>query len=177
LQLATVALGGVVRRNPNGREIGVARAIEMTEVGVTHPLLCGRRSVFDALCSHEDEVETLPPGGTVLARNDVSAVQAMAVPVPAGGEFFGTQYHPELDLAVVAAILKLRASGLVAEGFAQTEAELYSIADDYRTLSVAPERRDLAWKYGIGPDILDPRQRSVEIGNWLESAVRGRPRA
>jgi len=177
LQLATVALGGVVRRNPNGREIGVARAIEMTEMGVAHPFLCGRRSVFDALCSHEDEVETLPPGATVLARNDVSAVQAMAVLVAAGGEFFGTQYHPELDLAVVAAILTLRASGLVAEGFAQTEAELHRIADDYFTLSVAPDRRDLAWKYGIGPDILDPLQRSVEIGNWLESAVRRRPRA
>jgi len=177
LQLATVALGGVVRRNPNGREIGVARAIQMTDVGVAHPMLCGRPSVFDALCSHEDEVETLPPGATVLARNDVSPVQAVAVPAPAGGEFFGTQYHPELDLAVVAAILTLRASGLVAEGFAQTEAELQRIADDYRTLSVTPERRDLAWKYGIGPDILDPRQRSVEIGNWLESAVRRRPRA
>jgi GMP synthase (glutamine-hydrolysing) len=176
LQLATVALGGVVRRNPNGREIGVARAIAMTELGLGHPLLCGRRSVFDALCSHEDEVETLPPGATVLAGNDKSAVQAMAVPIPAGGEFFGTQYHPELDLAVVAAILKLRASGLTAEGFVQSEAELHRIADDYCALSVAPERQDLAWKYGIGHDILDPKQRSLEIGNWLRSAKRTRQR-
>jgi GMP synthase (glutamine-hydrolysing) len=167
LQLATVALGGAVRRNPNGREIGVARAIAMTEIGVVHPLLSGRPSIFDALCSHEDEVETLPPGATVLAGNDVSAVQAMAVPMPAGGEFFGTQYHPELDLAVVAAILKLRAPSLASEGFAQTEAELHRIADDYRALSVTPERQDLAWRYGIGPDILNPLQRSIEIGNWL----------
>lgn len=177
LQLATVALGGVVRRNPKGREIGVARAIAMTELGVAHPLLCGRSSVFDALCSHEDEVETLPPGATVLAGNDVSAVQAMAVPMPAGGEVFGTQYHPELDLAVVAAILKLRAPGLAAEGFAQTEAELHRIADDYRALSVAPERQDLAWRYGIGPEILDPLRRSTEIGNWLGSVVRTGRRA
>jgi GMP synthase (glutamine-hydrolysing) len=172
LQLATVALGGVVRRNPNGRELGVARAITMTEPGGDHPLLCGRPSVFDALCSHEDEVETLPPGATVLAGNDVSAVQAMAVRMPAGGEFFGTQYHPELDLAVVAAILQLRAPGLAAEGFAPTEAEVYCLADDYRALSAAPERQDLASRYGIGPEILDARQRSIEIGNWLQSAVR-----
>jgi GMP synthase (glutamine-hydrolysing) len=175
LQLATVALGGVVRPNPNGREIGVARAIAMTEFGVVHPLLRGRASAFDALCSHEDEVETLPLGATVLAGNDVSAVQAMAVPMPAGGSFLGTQYHPELDLAVVAAILQLRASGLAAEGFAQTEAELRRVADDYRALSVAPARRDLAWRYGIGHEILDPRQRSIEIGNWLGLVVRTGP--
>jgi GMP synthase (glutamine-hydrolysing) len=172
LQLATVALGGAVRRNPNGRELGVARAIAMTGHGTAHPLLSGRPPVFDALCSHEDDVETLPPGATVLAGNAVSIVQAMAVRTPAGGEFFGTQYHPELDLAVVAAILQLRATGLAAEGFARTEAELHDLADDYRALSAAPERQDLAWRYGIGPEILDPRQRSVEIGNWLGSTVR-----
>jgi GMP synthase (glutamine-hydrolysing) len=171
LQLATAALGGVVRRNPNGREIGVARAITVTDAGATHPLLFGRPSVFDALCSHQDEVETLPPGAAVLARNTVSSVQAMAVRMPTGAEFFGTQYHPELDLAVVAAILRLRASGLASEGFGQTEADLRGVADDYRALAVAPERQDLAWRYGIGSEILDPLQRSKEIGNWLRSAV------
>ena len=33
LQLATVALGGTVRRNPRGRELGVARAITTTATG------------------------------------------------------------------------------------------------------------------------------------------------
>jgi GMP synthase (glutamine-hydrolysing) len=177
LQLATVALGGVVRRNPNGRELGVARAIALTGPGVGHPLLNGRPAVFDALCSHEDDVETLPPGAIMLAGNTVSAVQAIAVRTPARGEFFGTQYHPELDLAVVAAILQLRATGLAEEGFARTEAELHRLADDYRALAAAPERQDLAWRYGIGPEILDPRQRSVEIGNWLASVVRAGRRA
>ena len=176
LQLATVALGGTVRRNPNGRELGVARAIAMTESGAVHPVLAGRPMVFDALCSHEDEVETLPPRTTVLAGNGVSTVQAMAVRTPAGGAFFGTQYHPELDLAVVAAIVRLRASGLAAEGFAGTEAELHGLADDYQALSAAPERRDLAARHGIGREILDPRQRSMEIGNWLASVVRTRRR-
>ena len=140
----------------------MARAIAITEIGLVHPLLCGRTPVFDALCSHEDEVETIPPGAIVLAGNNASAVQAMAVPMPAGGEFFGTQYHPELDLAVVAAILRLRAPGLATEGFAATEGELCRIADDYRALSVTPERQDLAWRYGIGPEILDPLQRLGE---------------
>jgi GMP synthase (glutamine-hydrolysing) len=100
----------------------------------------------------------------------------MAVRTPAGGEFFGTQYHPELDLAVVAAILQLRAAGLAAEGFARTEAELHRLADDYRAMSEAPDRQDFAWRYGIGPGILDPLQRSLEIGDWLASTARTRRR-
>src|SRR5262249_4046509 len=74
-QLATVALGGSVRRNPRGRELPVARAITVTEAGRTHPLLSSRPLVFDALCSHLDEVETLPPNAEVLAANELSAVQ------------------------------------------------------------------------------------------------------
>ena len=40
LQLATVALGGSVRRNPRGRELPIARAITVTETGRTR---CSRR--------------------------------------------------------------------------------------------------------------------------------------
>src|SRR5262249_11583092 len=50
LQLATVALGGTVLRNPRGRELGVARAITVTAAGRSHPLLATRPFVFDALC-------------------------------------------------------------------------------------------------------------------------------
>ena len=57
LQLATVALGGAVRRNPRGRELPIARAITLTEAGRVHPLLASRPPIFDALCSHIDEIE------------------------------------------------------------------------------------------------------------------------
>jgi len=79
LQLATVALGGSVRRNPRGRELPIARAITVTEAGRTHPLLASRPAVFDALCSHLDEIENLPPSSQVLAANEVSSIQAIAV--------------------------------------------------------------------------------------------------
>ena len=55
LQLAVVALGGSVRRNPRGRELPIARAITVTDAGRAHPLLRSRPAVFDALCSHLDE--------------------------------------------------------------------------------------------------------------------------
>ena len=71
LQLAVVALGGSVRRNPRGRELPIARGITVTEAGRTHLLLASRPAVFDALCSHLDEIETLPPNSQVLARRDL----------------------------------------------------------------------------------------------------------
>jgi len=118
LQLAVVALGGAVRRNPRGRELPIARAITITEAGRTHPLLASRPAIFDALCSHLDEIETLPPDSQVLAANEVSAIQAIAAQTPGRGSFHGTQYHPEHTLAVSAALIQMRAAELVEEGFA-----------------------------------------------------------
>jgi GMP synthase (glutamine-hydrolysing) len=167
LQLATVALGGTVRRNPRGRELGVARAIAATAGGRSHPLLAKRPSVFDALCSHIDELDGLPPGAEVLAQNELSAVQALAMELPSGSILFGTQYHPEFTLSVAAGLIEMRAADLVAEGFGRDCAGLVAMAGDFRALHADPERRDLAWRYGIGTEILDPCRRTVEIGNWL----------
>ena len=118
LQLATVALGGTVRRNPRGRELGVARAITATAPGRSHPLLATRPSVFDALCSHIDELEQLPPGSDVLAQNELCAIQALAVELPTESIFFGTQYHPEFTLLVAAGLIEMRAANLVRKGSA-----------------------------------------------------------
>src|SRR5215469_9451795 len=109
LQLATVALGGSVRRNPRGRELPIARSISLTEAGQAHPLFASRPLVFDALCSHLDEIETLPSNAEVLAANKLSSVQAMVVRNRRGDGFVGTQYHPEHTLAVSAALMEIRA--------------------------------------------------------------------
>jgi GMP synthase (glutamine-hydrolysing) len=172
LQLAAVALGGSVRRNPRGRELPFARAITVTEAGRAHPLLASRPPVFDALCSHLDEVETLPPNSEVLAANELSAVQAMATRTAHGGSFFGTQYHPEHTLVVSAALIEMRAAELVEEGFATDPSEVTAMAADYRALAAAPTRRDLIWRYGIASEIIDPLRRTTEIGNWLRTVVR-----
>ena len=147
MQLAAVALGGSVRRNPRGRELPIARAITMTEAGRAHPLLASRPAVFDALCSHLDEIETLPPNSQVLAANELSAIQAIATKTPCGGGFLGTQYHPEHTLAVSAALIEIRATELVEEGFGAEPSEIVAIAADYRALDAEPTRRDLIWRY------------------------------
>ena len=171
LQLATVALEGSVRRNLRGRELPIARAITMTEAGRAHPLLASRPAVFDALCSHLDEIETLPPSSQILAANEVSAIQAIAVQTPRGCSFHGTQYHPEHTLAVSAVLIEMRAAELVEEGFGTEPAEIVAIAADYRALDAEPTRRDLVWRYGIASEIMDPIRRTTEIGNWLRTVV------
>jgi GMP synthase (glutamine-hydrolysing) len=171
LQLAVAALGGSVRRNPRGRELPIARAITVTEAGRFHPLLASRPAVFDALCSHLDEIETLPPNSQVLAANEVSAIQAIEVQTPSRGSFHGTQYHPEHTLAVSAALIELRAAELVEEGFGTTPSQIVAIAADYRALASEPGRRDLIWRYGVASEIIDPIRRTTEIGNWLRTVV------
>src|ERR1051325_8903252 len=130
LQLAVAALGGLVRRNPRGRELPIARAITVTEAGRAHPLLAARPAVFDALCSHLDEIETLPANSQVLAATEVSAIQAVAVETSSGGNFHGTQYHPEHTMAVSAALMEMRATELVEEGLASKPAEIVAVAAD-----------------------------------------------
>jgi GMP synthase (glutamine-hydrolysing) len=170
VQLMTAALGGTVRLNPNGREIGVARRICPTEAGRAHAMYEGKQSAFDALCSHEDEVETLPSGAELLASNAVSRVQSMAVR-DGKKSFWGVQYHPEFDFGSVAAIIALRAQRHLDEGLACTAGEVDTIISDFHALARGPGRKDLVWKYGLHADVLDAGVRSREFGNWLNTQV------
>ena len=172
LQLMAAALGGTVHLNPRGREIGVARRIRPTEAGRSHAMLRGKERTFDALCTHEDEVATLPPGSTVLASNETSAVQAAAI-CEEGRSFWGVQYHPEFDFAAVAAIIAFRVERHLKEGLARSPEEVAGIVADFRDLSRDPTRKDLAWRYGVGSDVLDPELRTAEFGNWLRAEVLG----
>jgi GMP synthase (glutamine-hydrolysing) len=171
LQVMTTALGGSVRLNPNGREFGIARAITLTEAGRGHPLFSGKASCFDALCTHEDEVETLPHGSHVLAGNSVSGVQAATI---AEGRkvFWGVQYHPEFDFDVIAALLRLRADNLAREGFFSQPEDAWRMADDLVALWKDPTRRDVAWRYGLGPEVRNPELRRLEFTNWIETLVK-----
>jgi len=170
LQLMTAALGGVVRLNPDGREIGIARNIAPTEAGSGHFLFSGRPKAFDALCSHQDDVATLPPHADVLASNSVSEIQAAEIQLGTSN-FVGVQYHPEHTFATTAAIIEARQQRLVEEGFAPSLESLRCIIANLRTLESDPARRDVAWLLGIDKQVLDPRLRTAELGNWLRARV------
>jgi GMP synthase (glutamine-hydrolysing) len=170
LQLMTAALGGSVRLNPKGREFGIARNITLNEAGRAHVLYEGKATAFDALCSHQDEVDALPACGTVLASNAISRVQA-AVMDDGEKSFWGVQYHPEMDFNVIAALMLSRARRYAGEGFAPDEAAIAAVASDYRALAAEPASPGLAWRLGATRDVLDPGLQRIEFANWLRVKV------
>jgi GMP synthase (glutamine-hydrolysing) len=159
-----------VRANPKGYEIGIARAIRLTDAGRAHPMFAGKADGFATIAIHRDEVVRLPAAARLLAGNDVSAVQAVEIE-DGGRSFWGVQYHPEFTLGTIAGLVDKLKRRLVKDGFARREEELADLATDWRALDADPARRDLAWKYGIGSDVLDPRQRRAELSAWLDHKV------
>ena len=129
---------GIGPAQPAGTRVADRSGDYRDRTGRSPPLLASRPAVFDALCSHLDEVETLPPNSQVLAENEVSAIQAIAAQTSVAGSFHGTQYHPEHTLAVSAALVEMRAAELVEEGLGTNLSEIVAIAADYRALDESP---------------------------------------
>lgn len=170
VHVAVTAAGGQCAANPRGREFGVARTIRRTAVGAAHPLYDGKAAAFDALTSHEDHVVALGPHATLLAENDFSPVQAVAVR-HGRGEFWAVQYHPEYDLLDVARLGILRVPQLVAQGDFAGDGDAAAFLRDLETLHDARERRDLRYRLAVGRAVLDPAIRTREVHNWLTHLV------
>lgn len=171
LQILTVAAGGTVRRNPKGREMGFARRIEPNEAGRSHAMLAGRPALFDAPAVHQDEVETMAPGTTLLASNAMSAVQAAEIRV-GPTVAWAVQYHPEFSFGEVAAIGRALGGRLVEEGFFEDEAALTRWRADLDALHADPSNRTVAWRHGFDAELLDAGRRRIELSNWLAAMVR-----
>ncbi|MFG1377065.1 type 1 glutamine amidotransferase [Xanthobacter autotrophicus] len=170
LQLLTVAAGGAVRRNPNGRELGFGRRIRTTAAGAQHPMFVGKPAVFEAMTVHLDEVETLPIDAQLLATNDHSEVQAAAF--QAGrASCWGVQYHPEYPFREMAAIFRRLRPSLVAEGFFLDEDEEAAFIADLEHFEREPGNTALAWRHGIDGAVIAKDVRTREIANWIEQQV------
>jgi len=89
-QLLAASLGGKVGKAAKA-EVGVLD-VELTKAGRADPFFAGIAERFKALQWHGAEVQTPPPGATVLAQSPLCAVQAMRV----GKHAYGMQYHCEL---------------------------------------------------------------------------------
>jgi GMP synthase (glutamine-hydrolysing) len=170
LQIITVAAGGAVRKNPQGREIGFGRGIRLTEAGRKHPMYAGKMDVFNAPTVHLDEVVTLAPGSTVLSSNAVSAVQGLELKTR-NATAWGVQYHPEYPLREIAAIVRRIGTRLIAEGFFLDAADIKTFAEDLDALDRNPADKRLAWRHGISKNVLDKKLRTGEIANWIEFQV------
>jgi GMP synthase (glutamine-hydrolysing) len=170
LQLGVTAAGGTVVRNPRGREFGFGRRITLTQNGRDHPMFQGKPEVFEAPTVHVDTVDSLPPGSTPLAHNDMG-LQAAEIRLKTGGTFWGVQYHPEYSCAEIAAMARRYAQMLIHDGWVKDRVELDALAADLIALHEHPDDQRLAWRFGVGPGITDVSLRLAELRNWLERQV------
>lgn len=150
MNLAASLLGGETGPSPNGYEVPLARDLELTEAGRAHPMMAGRPLRFSAPCIHFHEIRALPDGMTVLAGNAHTPVQAVAYE-QGGVSFWGTQYHPEFSLSVVARAMERK--GL---GAPETWADLHAAESDPAA----------AARLGAGAE-LRPETRVTELRNWV----------
>lgn len=95
-QLAAVALGGTVGRNPSGRTIGPV-PVCLTAAAASDPLLDGLGGL-PAIHYNDDVVLEVPSGATVLATLPDGRPQALRF----GTAAWGVQFHPETSPAVFA---------------------------------------------------------------------------
>lgn len=170
IQMAAVAAGGEVQKNPKGREWGLARDIQKTADGRRSPLLSGKPDRYDGFIMHLDEVTRLPAGATLLATNDHTRVQALEVR-HRKGIFWATQYHPEYNLFEMARLIAARAEALLNEGFFDSIESVQSHADDMVALYREPGSGALRSKLGIREDILSADIRECELRNWIDHLV------
>jgi GMP synthase (glutamine-hydrolysing) len=99
-QLAAVALGGTVGRNPSGRTVGPL-PVRLTGAAAADPLLAGVDGL-PAIHYNDDVVLEPPPGATVLATLPDGRPQALRFAATA----WGVQFHPETSPEVFAAWLR-----------------------------------------------------------------------
>ena len=169
-QIAVVAAGGSCARNPKGREMFIARKIGLTGDGRAHPLYRGKKGVFDAWISHDDEITHLPPGAQILASNDFTQVQSVSVTCN-GGDFWGLQYHPEYDLHEMARLVYCRREKLTGLGFFKDMDAADIFINDLEALHQNPTRTDISWRLGIDDDVMNVDIRQKEVRNWIELLV------
>lgn len=172
LQIAAVAAGGEVIFNPNGREMGLARKIRLTEAGLKHPMYQGKPPVFEAFSCHDDIVLNLPKQGALhLASNDWSPVQGAAIDYKKGS-FWAVQYHPEYSLQEILCLIIARAPKLIELGFYKDQAEVDQMVASMKALVASPNEKSLRWQLVIDDDVMDADIRQIEFSNWIKEFIR-----
>ncbi len=110
-QLLAAALGGRVDYHPQGPEIGTVTIDLLPEAG-NDPLFAGLPATFPVQAFHSQSVLSLPPGATLLARNNFEPHHAFRI----GACAWGVQFHPEYTQAIMTAEIAADTEHLTAAG-------------------------------------------------------------
>jgi GMP synthase-like glutamine amidotransferase len=102
-QMLARALGGSVARSENGWGVGIKEVEVLPELGLG--------GSYYVLTSHQDQVESIPPGGEVLGWNEHCPVSMFRV----GRRLIGIQGHPEFDPSYSRALMELRRGTVIPE--------------------------------------------------------------
>jgi GMP synthase-like glutamine amidotransferase len=88
-QAIAKALGGTVRRNPDGWGLGVSTTHFMTH----EPWMIPERQTLRLFAAHSEQVTTLPESAHVLGGDAFCPIGSFAI----GQHIFTTEYHPEMS--------------------------------------------------------------------------------
>jgi GMP synthase-like glutamine amidotransferase len=102
-QLIAKALGGKVVKSDRGWGVGAKEVIvrEDLELGPS----------YTVLTSHQDQIDSLPPGAEILGWNEHCPISMLGV----GENMIGIQGHPEFDSAYSKALMESRRGSLIPE--------------------------------------------------------------
>ena len=103
-QLVAQALGGAVGRAPGGWGVGVHTWTVVRHESWMRPA----KREFRLLASHQDQIETLPPGARLLASSTFCPHAAFAV----GDHILALQGHPEFTKAYAEFLMHKRRAAL-----------------------------------------------------------------
>lgn len=120
-QAVARALGGQVARHPAGWGLGTAT----THWQQALPWMQPAQSTTTLMAAHNEQVTRMPPGAECLGGNDFCQMGSMLI----GQHIWTTQYHPEMPLAFMRALLGHLADKLDAATLARAHASLAQTAD------------------------------------------------
>ena len=92
LHIIATKFGGEVRQGQSGGYGPVD-----VEICQHNEILAGYPDTIHVWASHADEVITIPPDFSLLARSNISSAEAIAYP---GRHIYGLQWHPEVSHTV-----------------------------------------------------------------------------
>jgi GMP synthase (glutamine-hydrolysing) len=140
-QLGAVALGGVVNKNPRGKQFGLI-PVGWTDAARDDALLSAAPLHARALQWNDDVVVQAPPDAVVLAQTEHAEIQALRF-APAA---WGLQWHPEVDADLIAPWIQSDPGVRDKESARHVVAQVHAARDELRATwqPVAERLVDLA---------------------------------